>query len=54
METLTAACLAVGLTVVLYVGWLGRNQRRLQIALETLEARLQHESSHSEPPAKAA
>lgn len=54
MGTFMTASLAVWLAVVLYVGRLGLRQRRLQLALDSLQDRLQHEASVAEPPAKAA
>ncbi len=54
MGTFMTAYLVVWLAVVLFVGRLGVRQHRLQRALDALRQQMQHESSHSEPPAKAA
>jgi hypothetical protein len=54
METFMTACLAVWLAVALYAGRLGLRQRLLQQTLDSLQERMQQQTSGCEPPAKAA
>ncbi len=54
MATFMAACLAVWLGVVLYVGRLGLRQQRLQQDLEALQDRRSAGADARQPPARAA
>jgi hypothetical protein len=54
MGTFMAACLAVWLVVVLYLGRMGWQQRRMQRTLEALEASLNVEADRRKLPANAA
>jgi CcmD family protein len=54
MNVLCAAFVSVWVAVALYVGWLGRNQRRLAARLDALSAASASRYVDKSKPAKAA
>jgi len=54
MGTFVAAYTVVWLVVVLYVAWLGAQQRRLAKSVESLQLRLEQCEAGQRPPSVAA
>lgn len=54
MTTAMAAYFTAWMTVVLYLGWLGARQRRLQSAIDDLENRIARNGGVARPTSRAA